>query len=595
MFDQSKKLEEVLHYFEDIKEIYDTNDIENKLIELCKEARKTGSEPAIELFAETLAFDFYESSSRQSVWGTFFGPIFIGPNERGQQVEFPSIQHISPGIITYWGKRATEVKHPLMKARYSDLVWDFSKPVIGKAADVTMARLAIDSYLDIVRGKHFKHNIRAIDKLKRALNLALSINDIDRIQSVRDAIIYLENAIAEDDSPRLWGFSYDLLVDNTKVPLLDKQKETIIDILEQRFLRLCGISEGASLKVLKAERAAMRLVGYYRRLNRPDEVRRILKVYGDAFVKASQLGAGLLGLVWINKVYALYMDNGMKEEAEALNLLLRELGAKSASEMKPVRAEIKIPKKDIDAYISAMTEGNLCDALKRLAIHFLPDPEQVEAQVKDLARKFVFQSIIPDTILDHEGRIIAQIGPVDDDLEGRVIMQITENIAFENTILRLVIDNAFAKFSLSAKDLLDYLYISPIFDRENRDLIYVGLEAYYRKDHIAFASVILPLIESTLRHLLVLLKRPTYRPGRRGGLFLRNLDEILRDEGIRYVLGDRITKYLLVLLTDQRGLNFRNRVSHGLMPFTGFGEQVSDRLLHILLLLAQVSEKMKEA
>jgi hypothetical protein len=75
---------------------------------------------------------------------------------------------------------------------------------------------------------------------------------------------------------------------------------------------------------------------------------------------------------------------------------------------------------------------------------------------------------------------------------------------------------------------------------------------------------------------------------------LRILDDILRDEGIKSVFGEKTTNYLSVLLTDQRGLNLRNRICHGLLPSDGFGEQISDRLFHILLLLAQVRKKSEE-
>jgi|AntAceMinimDraft_8_1070364.scaffolds.fasta_scaffold00719_17 hypothetical protein len=594
MIDQFKKLTEILRGFDESKDILDTNDVHKRFVELSKEVRESGSEPIKELFAESLASDFMECSSNWSAWGTFFGPIYIGPNEQGQQVEFPSIQHVTPEIIEYWGTRALSAEHPILKARYSDLVWDFSKSIIGEGANVTMAQLAIDSYLDIVKGKVFKHEVRAIDKLERALSVALSINDTERIESVRDAIIAFEDEIAEDDSPGLWGFSYDFLVDNKKVNLPENKIEIIVNNLEERFLRLCGTTEGSSLKVIKAERAFTRLIGYYRRLNCPDEVKRILKIYGDAFVKASELGSPLLAIMWIKNIYDLYMDNGMKEEADLLNPLMRKLGQKSKSEMKPVSAEIKIPTAKIDAYISAMTEGDLPEVLQRIVSHFLPDSKEVEDQVKDLAEKSPLQAMISESILDHDGRIVAQIGSVEDDLESRVVMQMAQNIKFENFFLRRVIEETISKFSPSTAELLDYLYLSPIFNSDKRGLFNIGLDAYLHGEHVVFAHVIIPLIESTLRDLLVLINRPTQRPGKRGGLFLRILDDILRDEGIKSVFGENTTNYLSVLLTDQRGLNLRNRICHGLMPSDGFGEQISDRFFHVLLLLAQVRKNQEE-
>jgi hypothetical protein len=52
--------------------------------------------------------------------------------------------------------RANEVKHPVMKARYADLVWDFSRPAAQKKPAIMFARTAIDSYLQAADEGLFK-------------------------------------------------------------------------------------------------------------------------------------------------------------------------------------------------------------------------------------------------------------------------------------------------------------------------------------------------------------------------------------------------------------------------------------------------------
>ena len=82
---------------------------------------------------EQVAFDFVENYPRRdSRWETYFGPLFILPNEEGQMVEYPSVQKITEDIINYWKKRAKESNNPILKARYANLVWEFSKKVTGK-------------------------------------------------------------------------------------------------------------------------------------------------------------------------------------------------------------------------------------------------------------------------------------------------------------------------------------------------------------------------------------------------------------------------------------------------------------------------------
>lgn len=591
MTDQRKKLGEILHQFEEMKEPYSELEVSEKLRKLWKELNESGDQPSEQMIAESMAFDFMEDSSDPTGWGTYFGPIGVLKNDQGQWIETPSIKLVTPEILQYWQDRTKVVKNPILKARYADLVWDFSKPVKGSMADVSMARISIDSYLEIIANELYKHEVRAITKLKRSLDIALSINDRKKIELARDAIIRFEDKIAQDNLPGLWGFSYDLLIENKRVPLDDDQKSKIINDLVKRFNRLCGVGEGSSLSVLSAERAAMRLIKYYRRINQPEEVKRILKIYGQAYVRASESVSSLVGLMWIKKIYDLYIANGMKEDANELNTLLRKLGQKTHGEMKLVSTTVEIPTNKLDDYISSLTGGPLLEALRKIAIHFLPDLEKVEGQVQDLAKKSPFQAFIPECIIDHEGRIVAQIGSVEEDLEGRVVMQMTQNINFESIFLRKVIKETLSKFNPSPQELLDYFYTSPIFDPDKKELIKNGLEAYYQGDHVSAAHILIPQIEDTLRNLLKITNRPLDRPNKIGGNDLRILYDILRDEMVEVVLTDRIVKYLIVVLVDPRGLNLRNLVCHGLMPADGFGEQMTDRLFHILLLLTLVNKK----
>ena len=82
-----------------------------------------------------------------------------------------------------------------------------------------------------------------------------------------------------------------------------------------------------------------------------------------------------------------------------------------------------------------------------------------------------------------------------------------------------------------------------------------------------------------------------YKPAKNGGLFLRNLDEILRSKAVIENFTERIIKYFRVLLTDQRGFNLRNNICHGIILPSHIGFYICDRLFHVLLLLGQVRTK----
>ena len=94
--------------------------ISEKIRSFVKE--KYGKNPPDILIWEQMAFDFTENyPDNKSGWSTYFGPMFVLPNEEGKMVEYPSIQKITPDIISYWEKRAKESENPVLKARYSNL------------------------------------------------------------------------------------------------------------------------------------------------------------------------------------------------------------------------------------------------------------------------------------------------------------------------------------------------------------------------------------------------------------------------------------------------------------------------------------------
>ena len=84
------------------------------------------------------------------------------------------------------------------------------------------------------------------------------------------------------------------------------------------------------------------------------------------------------------------------------------------------------------------------------------------------------------------------------------------------------------------------------------------------------------------------------KPSRGEGFNLRILDGLLRDPLIVQVFGEDAVFYFRTLLVDPRGWNLRNRVCHGLCNANEFGPSMSDRVMHVLLCLAQVREQASE-
>ncbi len=150
------------------------------------------------------------------------------------------------------------------------------------------------------------------------------------------------------------------------------------------------------------------------------------------------------------------------------------------------------------------------------------------------------------------------------------------------------------KFELTAEEMVNYFYESPIFDEKRKDFFIKGIEAYLKGDYVVALHILIPQIEALIRNLSEKVGAPVLKPSRSGGFFYRTLDDLLRDEQIVKVLGEDMSLYLRVLLTDPRGWNLRNEMCHGISGPERFNQISADRILHVLLCLASVREKRDE-
>lgn len=590
MADLTQEVEKCLRKFDAQTTPLSEGEILDAVKSLLSDVKDTDKEENFVAFAETMAFGFCENYlDERTGWGTYFGPMWVFRNEQGQFSESPSIRLITERLLAYWGERAEETGNPVMQSRYADLVWDFTRPVLQKGPAVQMAQRAVDSYVQVAIRGLYAYESQAITKLARALSIALSIGDSNRVGLVRDVIIDLEARIATDDKPGLWGFSFDLLVQNPKVPLSPEQKRKLIDDLEARLIRTSSHDSGEG-RLIAAELVTMRLAPYYRKIGRLDDAYRVLRIYGKVALDALKYQAPLVGLTWIQKVHRIYHEYGMRTDADALSPHLEKLSKQTDESMQPVHQEVNLPSEEVEDFLNAVAQGTLEQVLVRIANEFVPDFNDASDQVRESARNAPLQALIRHSISDHEGRPVAEIGSVEDDFDGRVVLQLSRNMVFATPFLRMAIEKVRETLCPTAEEIVEILYQSPVFPADRKGIILEGLSEYLRGNLPSSIHILVPQIEHVLRCLLRLTGGPLYRPARNGGLSLRMLSDILRDGGVVKSLGEPRIRYLKTLLDDPRGWNIRNDVCHGLADPSTFGTVMADRLFHVLLVLARVRQ-----
>lgn len=595
MNDEEPLLSEILTRFDQVIEPIDDREVHAAVEQLRKREMEAGLGYPMASVAECAAFMFCPDYHWQGDgWDSYYGPMFGWTNDDGKAVHSPDINQFQIDTFCYWEKRAREARHPILKTRYADLCWEFQKRITGVAADIDMARIVVDATVDATRRQLVKHQVDGRKKLARALAIARAIGDAARIDTVRDAIVDYEDAIARDDAPGLWGFAFDLIIDDKKVPKTPELEAKIIGDLEGRLRRLSSPDEGKAPDPWGSECAALRLARYYRRCNKPEDVRRVLKAYGAAFEQIAQGASGMQASGWLQSVHAHFREFGLNAEAETVLLKVREYAKKSRDEMAVHTDKIEIPKQEMDQFLEHVTRGTLSESLHRTAVEFVADKERIVEQIKRMRESAPLVSMLPLTIVDHEGRPTSHIGSVDSDIDGRIAHQISQNMRYGQMFLVLTLNHIRAKYSVSADDLLNHFRQSPVFPEDGMSMLRAGLDAYLRDDHLAAAHLLVPQIESAVRHLLHLCGGNLWKPHRGGGLVLKNLEDLFREEAVVASLKEDTVLTLRVTLTDQRGWNLRNGICHGLLTAESFGRGMTDRLLHCLLLLSLVRQRPAE-
>lgn len=552
------------------------------LLELSAALRKARDEPTEDPadLAEMFAFAVHPHGRQTpSQWGTYFGPFMTWAGENGGMFESPGRDQITPFAIEYWWNRAQSTKHPILRGRYSDLTWDLSRHV-GLKPPIAAARLLIDCHIAACEQDLGGHLMGRHVLLGRALDVALSVRDQGRVAQVRDAIIALEKRTAADQMLGSWGFAFDQLLESNSVPLEDSQEAAIIADLE---LRLAGARDPFA-----AEAAGTRLARYYRRKQKSPDVGRVLRLYGACFESASVEAAPLVGLAWMERVHELYREFGLAGDAKALGPLLQRLGEQTRDGLHAVTAEVKVPRAEFDAFVTQLTSGSFNDALDRIAVQFLQQRGEIEAQIQRLARDAPMQALIERTTLNERGTVVCRIGSVQDDLEGRTASQMAQNLQISSIFLRAVIEHLIDGGGFTRESFVAYCNSSPLFRTDRTGILAAGVDAYLRGDHVSALHVLAPYIEDALRELIRIEGGAVYSPGQFGGLQEISLGKVLEHELVTRIFGADACFYLNVLLCDVRGLNVRNRVAHGLIEDRACSPALTDRLIHALLLLAQL-------
>jgi Domain of unknown function (DUF4209) len=540
-------------------------------------------------WAEASAFNF-QPAEVNSPWGTYYGPIFTATKPDGSPYYAPDIAEIDEEIIIRWEQRSQAAQHPVLRARYADVVWDLKKRAINKQPDVQVARRAIDAYLDAITAKLYKDPpIHGAQASQRALQLALSINDKTRVQLCKTVMLDLFDHSLQPGNGGVWTTLFDTLTEGKRAEVTPEETAHLIRGLE-RMLSSGATRGDKGFDPWGAEAAARRLASYYERQGKKEDAQRVIRTYGKAFEELSAEASPMLAMSWLQPVHDEYKNRGMNEDAARVQAASAEKGRNVASDLKQIRIPLEFTEEQLQQLTNDLTQGSPRDALLRIARELIPKTGKIKALLQELLTAAPLMARIGVTRIVGD-LFAAQIGSIEKDPEGRLIMQLAQHIEIYNLFLNRALDHLRAATEITADTILAVLYECPVFTAERKSLLREGIQACLNGDHAKAIHLIIPQIEQALRQLLILMSVSPLKSGRNGTMQVKNLNDILREPAINNALGEDVRLYLLTLLADERGQNIRNIVCHGLAAPAQFNQGFANQTLHALLAVSLVRQK----
>jgi hypothetical protein len=545
------------------------------------------TEHCYKLKAEIMAFQFMENNENRSDWGTYFGSFAQFPQKDGSSIEIPTIKDVDENVIRFWIDRASQTNNPVLKARYSGLVWDFGKKISSIKLSHNIAIIYIKSLIEIVENR-LQNEIDLIQKIERAFSVAVSINSKELTNKSKKVMLHLEEEIGENGKPGLWGFSFDTLIENSKSQLTKNEQTKILAILEQRLLEATSKNK---INTWASENVINRLAPYYRKRNKIDDAQRVIRIHGDAVKNRKEYAMLLQYQKALKDLQKMYSEYGMKQESDELLKEIKKIGTGVLNEMQTFTSESKITKEEIDCIVIPLTTGAKKEVFHKLIHFFTPRKDLVVDALQKQSKEFFFSNFFGTSIIDETGREVANIGTLEEDLNGNIIHYISQDLQFNSFYSNRIFYRLINQLNYRVEDFMNFIKDSAIIYETRIDVLRKGVQAYFDNDFIVCEHLLIPQIETAIRNLIEQNGGVLLEPSSLDAFQLKTFNKLLLDDITRYSLGEDIQIYFRTLFTDPRGWNLRNRICHGLSEPSASTKSSSERVLHSLLILGTLRRR----
>lgn len=528
-------------------------------------------------------------------WGTYFCP---------SHGTWPDRSAITAACMDYWSHRAASSAHPLLRARYADVVWDLSQALTGRKPDFGLLKSAIRNYREAIINNRVHPPGWQWKLLRRLFYLCTSTGQSEELaltfEGLKEYCINAGNSDAggEDYIHRIRPKAVDEVTDVQKVEWLERDLFASILQLEKRYwpepltvdlasrqrarLDASPLDKGA---MWSRESLAKPLAHYYWKTDHREDVKSVLMKYGEAVESQAATCQALQAVGQLEGLARLYEHYELHDEKKRILRVVETRQSEIPGCLGKITIPFEISQDEADAWASSILSQDLPSALAEIARGFFPRISDSQRSLEELTKEFPLMGFIGSSTVDEKGRKLATIGG-SEDAEGRLMQHYLQTFKSHDLFLQILLPKLIGHFSLTPELLIAELLKGSVWADSRRAILETGVRAFFAGDFLSATHLWVPEIESAVRQVAGHLGISLQKPNRDGGYDLRNMNDLLADDEVKAFLSDDIVFYLRSVLSDHRGWNLRNDLCHGIASAASLQGTAARRLFHVILLLS---------
>lgn len=191
-------------------------------------------------------------------------------------------------------------------------------------------------------------------------------------------------------------------------------------------------------------------------------------------------------------------------------------------------------------------------------------------------------------VIGENGLPVTTVGTHEEDEEGQLAMELARAMLFNVRFFLSGLDAWKKRFEIESVLDTPNIFDCPLIPPNRLDLYREGLAAFGADDYVKCLHVLFPQVENSLRELLKILGVACTKTDHEGGFRLKNMNDILHDLCVRESLDEKLWFFLKVLYVDNRGINLRNLLAHGIAPVEALNRLSAGLVLQSVILLTMI-------